>query len=598
MTVYAAPIKDMHFVLSQIADMEKVRNLPGYEEAGQDIVNAVVEEAARLAETGIAPLNAGSDSQGAALVDAEVQPSPGFSEAYSSYVEGGWGGLSYDPEIGGQGLPNLLAASVDEMWQSASLSFALCPMLTASAVSALSKHGSEELRSTYLEKLVSGEWCGTMHLTEPQAGTDLAAIKTRAVREEDADGNTQYRLYGQKIFITWGDHNMTDNIIHMVLARIDGAPEGIRGLSLFLVPKFMLDANGNPSTRNDVFPLSLEHKLGIHGSPTCVMSFGDNDGAVGYLVGAENQGINCMFTMMNKARLEVGLQGLAVSERAFQQGRQYAAERVQGSDRDGGKLRIIEFPDIRRMLMLMKSQTEAMRAMVYVTAAEIDHLEKSEDAADRDSAQARVDLLIPIVKGWCTETSQEITSLNIQIHGGMGFIEETGAAQHYRDSRILTIYEGTSGIQAGDFVRRKLLRDNGTAMSVLLEEVEATEKTLAEGSDVLASFGESLGRARKGMQESVAHLISQAGKDEHHAGAASFNMLMQAGIVVGGWLMGRGLLAASDQLETENADAAFMQAKIETARFYAAHVLPRAEAYRYVALAGSASVMTISEEQI
>jgi len=598
MTVYAAPIKDMHFVLSHIANMQSVQELQAYQEASQDIVNAVVEEAARLAETQIAPLNSGADAAGAQLVDGSVKPSPGFTDAYNSYVEGGWASLSYAPEYGGQGLPDLLAAPVEEMWHTASLAFALCPMLTASAVLALSKHGNDSLKEQYLEKMVTGEWTGTMHLTEPQAGTDLASIKTRAVPETAADGSQQYRMYGQKIFITWGDHDMTDNVVHMVLARVDGAPEGIHGLSLFLVPKFLLDDNGKPGTRNDVHPLSLEHKLGIHGSPTCVMSFGDNDGAVAYLVGEENQGIRCMFTMMNKARLEVGLQGLAISERAYQQGRAYAMDRVQGSNAQGEKLRIVEFADVRRMLLLMKSQTEAMRAMVYLTAAEIDKANHGEDPQARAEAQARVDLLIPVVKGWCTETSQEVTSLNVQVHGGMGFIEETGAAQHYRDARILTIYEGTTGIQAGDFVKRKLLRDNGSAMTSLLQDIASTEAELTESGDALAAVRTALAEGRETLQASVDHLIQQAGSDADHHGAASFNMLMQAGVVVGGWLMAKAAVAAQRDLAGADADRDFLEAKIKTAQFYAAHVLPRAESYKRIALAPSDVVMAIQEEQL
>ena len=599
MTVYAAPIKDMQFVLYVIAGMRKVQQLEGYEETSQDIVNAILEEASRLAEQQIAPLNASADQSGASLVDGAVKPSPGFKDAYKSYVEGGWGSLSYDSEYGGQGLPNLLAATVEEMWHSASLAFALCPMLTASAVSALSKHGSDKLKSVYLEKLICGEWTGTMQLTEPQAGTDLAAIKTRAVKQPGKDGQTLYRLYGQKIFITWGDHDMSGNILHFVLARVDDGPAGIRGLSLFLVPKYCLDENGGPSIRNDTYPLSLEHKLGIHGSPTCIMGFGDKEGALGYLVGEENHGINCMFTMMNKARLAVGLQGLAVSERAYQQAKAYARDRVQGSTPEGGKIRIVEYPDVRRMLMLMKSQTEAMRAMVYVAAAEMDFSKKTADPVQRERAQTRLDLLIPVVKGWCTETSLEITSLNVQVHGGMGFIEETGAAQHYRDARILTIYEGTTGIQSGDFVKRKLLRDKGTAMTLLLDEIESTESELANASENLQMIGQKLSEARLAMRETLDHLLDKAATDPNHSGAASVNMLMLAGITVAGWLMGKAALEAHKKIHQDAAaDFSFLQAKIQTSHFFAAHVIPRIEAYRSIALIGSEVVMALDESQL
>ncbi len=597
MTVYATPLKDMQFVLGEIAGMEEIRKLPPYEETSPDIVAAILEEASHVAEQQIAPLNPGSDQQGAELIDGEVKPSPGFTEAYNEYVEGGWGSLAYDPEFGGQGLPHLLSTTVAEIWQTSSLAFALCPMLTSSAVSALFRHGSDELKTTYLEKIVSGEWTGTMQLTESQAGTDLAAIKTRAVPETAPDGSKRYRMFGQKIFITWGDHNMTDNILHFVLARAEGAPDGIRGLSLFLVPKYNLDENGVPGEPNDVTVLSLEHKLGIHGSPTCVMSFGDNDGALAYLIGEENQGINCMFTMMNSARLEVGLQGLAVSERAYQQARVFAAERVQGSNRDGDKVRIIEFPDVRRMLMLMKSQTEAMRAAVYVTAAEIDRAEHSENSSERERAAARVDLLIPVVKGWCTESSQEITGLNIQLHGGMGFIEETGAAQHYRDARILTIYEGTTGIQASDFVRRKLMRDSGQAMSVLLGDINSTLYDLDQSGASLVIVKDQLEAGANALKDSVDYLLASAADDVDQAGSASVNMLMLAGVVLGGWLLARSALVAHEQLSASGSDTDYLQGKIDTARFYAAHVLPRSLAYRATALNGSEVVMSVKEKQ-
>lgn len=597
MTVYATPLKDMQFVLDEIAGIEGIRNLPPYEETSSDIVAAILEEASRVAEQQVAPLNQGADQQGATLVNGEVVPSPGFTEAYTEYVDGGWGGLAYDPAYGGQGLPHLLSTTVAEIWQTSSLAFALCPMLTSSAVNALYRHGSDKLKNTYLEKIVSGEWTGTMQLTESQAGTDLAAIKTRAVAETAKDGTQRYRMFGQKIFITWGDHNMTDNILHFVLARVEGAPDGIRGLSLFLVPKYNLDENGQPAERNDVKPLSLEHKLGIHGSPTCVMSFGDNEGALAYLIGEENQGINCMFTMMNSARLEVGLQGLSVSERAYQQARAYAAERVQGSNREGSQLRIIEFPDVRRMLMLMKSQTEAMRAAVYVTAAEIDRAEHSIDESERASAASRVDLLIPVVKGWCTESSQEITGLNLQLHGGMGFIEETGAAQHYRDARILTIYEGTTGIQAGDFVRRKIIRDNGQAMSVLLDDINVTLKELDQSDESLVLVREQLALGVNALKASVDNLLASAKDDVDQAGSASVNMLMLAGVVLGGWLMARSALVAKSRLNEQGSDTDYLQGKIDTARFYAAHVLPRCEAYRVIALNGSDVVMSLREEQ-
>ena len=536
MSVYVSPIKDMQFVMESIAGLSTVQQLPVFSEAGTDIVEAVLEEAGKFAAQVIAPLNAGSDAQGARLVEGKVEASPGFSDAYREFVEGGWAALNYDPQYGGQGLPHLLGTAVAEMWHSASLSFALCPMLTASAVTAVHRHGSEELKNTWLEKLTTGEWTGSMQLTEPQAGTDLAAIKTRAVPCTDAQGKPAYRLHGQKIYITWGDHEMTDNVLHLILARVEGAPDGIRGLSLFLAPKYLLNEDGAPGERNDIYALSLEHKLGIHGSPTCVMGMGDNGGALAYLVGEENQGINCMFTMMNNARLEVGVQGLAIAERAFQQARAYAGERLQGSDKQGQKLPIIAFPDVRRMLLLMKSQTEAMRALALMAAAQIDLAEHSEDAAVRASAQARVDLLIPVVKGWCTETAQEVTGLNVQVHGGMGFIEETGAAQHYRDARILTIYEGTSGIQANDLAGRKTLRDGGAAARVLLKDMRATVSEMLSAGGAAGAQASHLAAACDAYENSVDTLLARAGEDGSHAGAAAFNFMMQSGVVIGAWL--------------------------------------------------------------
>ncbi|MDO6461235.1 acyl-CoA dehydrogenase [Granulosicoccaceae sp. 1_MG-2023] len=598
MSVYVSPVKDMQFVMENVAGLSRVQQLPGFSDAGNDIVEAVLDEAGKFAAQLIAPLNAGADKQGARLVDGQVEASPGFSEAYKAFVEAGWASLSYDPQYGGQGLPHVLGTAVAEMWQSASLAFALCPMLTASAVSAVHRHGSDELKQIFLEKLISGEWTGTMQLTEPQAGTDLAAIKTRAVPTTDAAGKPAYRLSGQKIFITWGDHQMTDNVLHLILARVEGAPEGIRGLSLFLAPKYLLDENGKPGDRNDIYALSLEHKLGIHGSPTCVMGMGDKGGALAYLVGEENQGINCMFTMMNNARLEVGVQGLAISERAFQQARAYAGERVQGTAKDGTKQRIIDFPDVRRMLMLMKSQTEAMRALALMTAAQIDLADHADDAAQRKAAQARVDLLIPVVKGWCTETAQEITGLNVQVHGGMGFIEETGAAQHYRDARILTIYEGTSGIQANDFAGRKTLRDGGAAAKALIKDIRETVSTMLSAGGITGTLASQLAAACDGYEHSVNTLLARAGEDAGHAGAAAFNLLMQAGVVIGGWLMGQAALAAEAKLAAGDGEADFLNAKLASCRFYFAHVLPRATAYAAVVQAGSACLMEPDESLI
>src|SRR5271165_18758 len=487
MPSYRAPLRDMQFVITELAGLERLATLPGYEEATPDLAEAVLEEAAKLASEVLAPLNQPGDQQGASLTKGGVVAADGFGSAYRQFVENGWNGLAGDPEYGGQGLPALISAATVEIWNSANMSFALCPLLTAGATEALKQHGSRELKARYLAKMVSGEWTGTMNLTEPQAGSDLSAVRAKAVPEGD-----HYRLYGQKIFITWGDHDMTDNVVHLVLARTPDAPEGVRGISLFLVPKFLIDAEGNPGERNDVRCVSLEHKLGIHASPTCVMSFGDSKGAIGYLVGQENKGLAHMFTMMNEARQKVGLQGIGIAERAYQAARDYARERVQGrsaGQKSGDRVTIIHHPDVRRMLLTMKSQIEAMRAFGYVLAADIDVAHRHPDKAERERRQTRVDLLTPVLKGWCTELGVELASLAIQVFGGLGFIEETGAAQHLRDARIATIYEGTTGIQSADLVGRKLTMDNGRAMATLIDEIREVEAQLGDvGGDDFATI--------------------------------------------------------------------------------------------------------------
>ncbi len=590
MTVYTAPVKEMLFVQEALVGIERLRRLSDFAEVDKEIFIAVLTEAAKLAEQQIAPLNPGADLQGAKLVDGSVVSSPGFAEAYKAYVESGWASLCASPDFGGQGLPHLLGIAASEIWQSASLSFSLCPMLTASAAIAMSAHASKELKDIFQEKLVAGEWTGTMLLTESQAGTDLAAIKTHGKPGIDNNGNSCFRLTGQKVFITWGDHDMAENILHFVLAKTEGAGEGVRGLSLFLVPKYCLDSQGVLADRNDIYPLSLEHKLGIHGSPTCVMSLGDNDGAIGYLVGEEGKGINCMFTMMNSARLDVGLQGLAISSRAYQQACAFAKERIQGSTPDGSGVAIIEYPDVKRMLLQMKSLSEAMRGMLYVTASEIDFSKHSNDPDEGKSAQARLDLLVPIVKGWCTEVCQEVASINIQVHGGMGFIEETGAAQHYRDARILTIYEGTSGIQANDLVKRKILRDKGDAITSLLAEIIDLESDLKSTGGDFNLLYDNLMRARGGLETALNAILNDT-EDSGRSGTAAYNLMMSAGVVVGGWLLAKQALVANSQLEKDGTDTSFLKAKIKTAIFYAAHVLPRACAYSRAATSSSDVVL-------
>jgi len=482
MADYFAPLQDMQFVIDEIAGLQSISQLPGFEDATPDLVEAVLEQAGILANEVFSPLNQPGDEHGTHLENSVVVSPPGYAEAYRQFVDNGWQGIGKSTDIGGQGLPFLVHSAVAEMWYSSNMSLALCPLLTSGAIEAIEIHGPEALQRLYLPHMISGEWSGTMNLTEPQAGTDLAAIKTSAQR----DGK-HYRIKGQKIFITWGEHEMSDNIVHLVLARLPDAPEGVKGISLFLVPKFLANEDGSKGERNDLQVVSLESKLGIHSSPTCVMSYGDNDGAIGFLVGEEHNGLACMFTMMNNARLEVGMQGVAISERACQRAALFARERVQGVARGHSeRSTIIHHPDVRRMLMQMRAITEAGRALAYYASAQTDLAHHSPSESERASLQRRVDLIIPIVKGWCTEMAQEVSYNGVQVHGGMGFIEETGAAQYMRDARILTIYEGTTGIQALDLMGRKMLRDKGQAMSELIGELNAFKPELAAAGADLA----------------------------------------------------------------------------------------------------------------
>jgi alkylation response protein AidB-like acyl-CoA dehydrogenase len=589
MTEYHAPLKDMRFALNVLAGLPDLLALPAFEAVDEDTVQQVLDEAANFARDIIAPLNVVGDQAGCRVVDREVEVADGFADAYRQFVENGWPSLSGSPDFGGMGLPHTVGLAAFEMWNSANMAFALCPMLTGAAVSALKVHASDELKDRYLPKLVSGEWSGTMVLTEPHAGSDLAAISTKAVPDGD-----HYRLFGTKIFITWGDHTMADNTIHLVLARLEGAPEGIRGISMFLVPKYLVNEDGSPGERNDVFPASVEHKLGIHGSPTCVLNFGESEGAIGYLVGEENRGMANMFTMMNQARLEVGVQGLSVSERAYQLARGYALERVQGTaPGHEGRVTIVHHADVRRMLMLMKSQIEAMRAAAYTMCADVDRSLHATDVDAREEAAARAALLTPIVKGWLSETAQELTSLGVQVHGGMGFVEETGAAQHLRDARILPIYEGTTGIQAADLVGRKILGDEGRAIKALIADMRDTAAEM-EGDDlevIRAALVEGCDLLGRGVD----WLIAEAIDDPALPGAASGNLLMAAGIVLGTWHMARAALAVSGG--HGDFDDAFCAGKRDTARFYAEHVSPRAIMYIRAAMSGPESVMALESGQ-
>ncbi|MEF8714959.1 MAG: acyl-CoA dehydrogenase C-terminal domain-containing protein [Accumulibacter sp.] len=595
MSEYFAPLRDMQFVLKELAGLERVAELPGCEEATPDLVDAVLEEAARFATEVLSPLNWSGDQEGARWHDKTVTMPAGFKEAYRMFTDGGWPALACEPEWGGQGLPKVVAAAVAEMWKSANHSFSLCPLLTAGAIEALVLTGSDQLKATYLEKMVSGQWSGTMNLTEPSAGSDLAAVRTRA--EPQADGS--YLIFGQKIFITYGEHDLTENIIHLVLARTPTAPEGVKGISLFVVPKFMVNDDGSLGERNDAYCVSIEHKLGIHASPTAIMAFGDHRGAVGYLVGEENRGLEYMFIMMNAARFGVGLEGVAACERAYQRARDYARERVQCTDvgvRGGPKVAIIKHPDVRRMLMTMRSRAEATRALAYVVAAAHDTALRHPDAAERKRQQAFVDLMIPVVKGWSTESGVSIASIGVQVHGGMGYVEETGAAQHLRDAQISTIYEGTTGIQANDLIGRKMAREGGATLKAVIEEMRALDAGLAgregghlavirnrftAGVDALAAAGE--------------WLVATYGVDVRAASASAVPFLMLLGIVAGGWQMARAALIAQAKIDAGDRDP-FYSAKIITARFYADHVLSQAAGLASSIAEGAEGVNALPED--
>ena len=595
MSTYTAPLKDMRFVLNELAGLAEVAKLPGYEEATPDTVDAILEEAARFSSEVLDPLNRGGDQEGSNLVEGEVRTPKGFREAYRKFAEGGWNALPFEPDWGGQGLPKLVATPVDEMWTSANMSFSLCPLLTQGAVHALALRGSEKLQQTFIPKMVAGEWTGTMNLTEPQAGSDLALVKTRAVRVKDEKLGDHYRISGQKIFITYGEHDLTRQIVHLVLARTPEAPEGTKGISLFVVPKFLVRPDGALGERNAARCASLEHKLGIHASPTAVMIY---DNAVGYLVGEENRGLETMFIMMNAARFGVGLEGVAIAERAFQRALAFSRERLQGRDPvAGGKtVPIIRHPDVRRMLMLMKSQTEAMRALAYVVAAALDFANRESDPERQKRHQAFVDLMIPIVKGWSTETANEIAGLGVQIHGGMGFIEETGAAQYVRDARITTIYEGTTGIQAMDLVGRKIAREGGATAKAWIAELEAFDAELARSANPdIRSLRRRLAAGVQALADGVQFFVTQ--KDPLAAQAGAVPFLKLAGIVAGGWQLGRSALISEKHLSEGKGDASFQKAKIATARFYGDHVLVQAPGLRETVLSGGAAVMALGEDE-
>ena len=588
MSDYLAPAQDMGFVINELVDLESISSLPGFEDASPDLVEAILEQAGIFANEVISPLNHPGDEHGTRIENDEVISPPGYVEAYQQFVENGWQGLGKSVEYGGQGMPYLIHSAVAEMWYASNMAFALCPLLTSGAIEAMESHATDSMKRLYLSKMISGEWSGTMNLTEPQAGTDLAAIKTRATRDGD-----RYRINGQKIFITWGEHQMSDNIMHLVLARLPDAPEGVKGISLFLVPKFLVNEDGSKGERNDLKVVSVETKMGIHSSPTCVMSYGDNDGAIGFLMGEEHKGLICMFTMMNNARLEVGMQGVAISERAYQRAVAFAKERVQGVARGhSSRSTIIHHPDVRRMLMQMRGLTQASRALSYYAAAQTDLAEHSTSDDDRARHQRRVDLIIPIVKGWCTEMSQEVTYLGVQVHGGMGFIEETGAAQYMRDARILTIYEGTTGIQALDLMGRKMLRDKGQAMSELITQMQQFTPQLTGLGEAGAIISSRFESALKALEDATSSYLQNIEDDPDLGSAVGVDYLMLAGNVIGAWLMGKSAIAANKHINAGNDDL-FYTHKISTAVFFAEHILPRSEAQLVMVKSGSASVMSI-----
>jgi hypothetical protein len=592
---YRAPVKDMLFDMKELANIDALTKLPGFEEAGYDTAQAVLEECAKFNEGVVAPLNFEGDKNPSSWKGGEVTTTPGFKEAFQQFGEGGWQGLQHPDEFGGQGLPKTIGAACIEMINSANLSFALCPLLTDGAIEALLTAGSDELRQRYIPKMISGEWTGTMNLTEPQAGSDLALVRSRA--EPQGDGT--YKVFGTKIFITFGEHDMATNIVHLVLARVPGAPEGVKGISLFVVPKFMVNADGSLGARNDVHCVSIEHKMGIKASPTAVLQYGDHGGAIGCLVGEENRGLEYMFIMMNAARFAVGVQGIAVAERAYQKAVAYARDRVQSRPVDGSlpnAAAIIHHPDVKRMLMTMRAFTEGCRAMALVAAAAYDTAHASPDAEVRKQAQAFYEFMVPLVKGFSTEMSLEVTSLGVQVHGGMGFIEETGAAQYYRDAKILTIYEGTTAIQANDLVGRKTARDGGQVAMAIAAQIEATEGELARRDSVAArAMLKRLSAARQAFQQVVEFVAAKTKSNPNEVFAGSVPYLLLAGNTVAGWQMARALLAAEDHLARGD-EAEFMKAKIATVRFYADHILSRVPGLRDSIVEGAAGVTEMALE--
>jgi alkylation response protein AidB-like acyl-CoA dehydrogenase len=600
---YIAPVKDMLFCMKELADLEAIAKLPGFEDMGLETAQAVLEESARFCQEVLAPLNRDGDVNPSSLKDGVVTTTPGFKPAFRQFAEGGWQGLQHPVEFGGQGLPKTIGAACIEMINSANLSFSLCPLLTDGAIEALLVAGSAEQQERFIPKMISGEWTGTMNLTEPQAGSDLALVRTRA----EPIGDGRYRIFGTKIFITYGEHDMAENIVHLVLARVTGAPEGVKGISLFIVPKFLVNADGSVGARNDAWCVSIEHKLGIKASPTAVLQFGDQGGAgldgpgaIGFLIGQENRGLEYMFIMMNAARYAVGMQGIAVAERAYQKAAAFAKERVQSRPVDGsvaGSATIIHHPDVRRMLMTMRAYTEGCRALAIVAAAAFDAAHRHPDAEVRKENQTFYEFMVPLVKGYSTEMSIEVASLGVQVHGGMGFIEETGAAQFMRDARILTIYEGTTAIQANDLVGRKTGRDGGRTAKAIAGQVAATEGELAASASVAArAMLKNLKAARVAFEDVVDFVVREGRSNPNAVFSGSVPYLLLAGNLMAGWQMARALLAAEKDLAAGEGDKAFLEAKLTTARFYAEHLLSRVPGMRDAVVDGAESVTALPLE--
>ena len=595
MSEYSPPLDDMKFTLKEVVNVNSLSELPAFSEVGLEALDSLLDEASRFFNEVISPTNRTGDLEGSLLNDdGSVSTPSGFREAYAQYVDAGWGAISFDPEYGGGGFPWLVGIAVTEMLTAANMALSLNPMLTQGSIHALTAHGNQEQKLAWLPKLITGEWAGTMNLTEPQAGSDVGALTTKAELQDDGT----YKITGQKIYITWGEHDLTENIVHLVLAKTPDAPPGTKGISLFIVPKFIINDDGSIGEENDIKCLSIEHKLGIHASPTCVLQFGDDGGATGYIVGEENSGMRYMFTMMNQARLAVGLEGLAVADRAYQQALDYALERMQGRRADtpkGESVPIIDHPDVRRMLMTMKAYIEAMRCMIYLNAKSIDIAHHHPDEDERTRGHELTDLLTPLSKSWCTDLGNELTSLGIQIHGGMGFVEETGAAQHYRDIRIAGIYEGTNGIQAIDLVGRKLSMRKGDVVRELLLEINKTASELHSAN--LKGIARPLEDAVKDMQAATEWLIEKGGAstDDGLAGATPY--LRMFGTTVGGWLLAKSALQAKKQIDEGN-DSEFLQAKIETAAFYAEQLLPQVSGLLPATVSGAQSLYAIKPERL